>query len=457
MSLSMRTTPPIELYRATENGILIDRPSLGRFREPLDGPRPDGLSEVIVLSSSTIDPLCGWYEHDGRTVLLSQVPEAYWGEPLLLVQDGDTVRRAYAVGERVFIREDGEIFEPGGPLWRRTTKFTETEVSFVAGGTTLAGTLIAPVGPGPHAAVVALHGSSGGQRDYQRVLVGPALDAGLAVLIYDKQGHGRSGGDQDPTIFDQADAADAALDLLARTPGIDPARRGLLGLSNGMWAAPMVVARRDDVAFIAGVGSPGVSMAECEVHRRTKVLRDSGVGTQTLTVVAEIWRLIFGMAAQGVATDEDVDQLRASLEQLSTADDLDRYEIPGYVRENPMLAPYPPLEVPAEAFAAMVTAEASPELAYDPALDYARLHCPVFLQYGSNDVSVPVSESVAAVSAALPSAEIRVYPDLEHQLNVAPRPLSGLSAEEAQYLFHDFRFGAGVRDDLAGWLAARRF
>src|SRR5262249_23444213 len=134
------------------------------------------------------------------------------------------------------------------------------------------------------------------------------------------------------------------------------------------------------------------------------------------------------------------------------ADDLERYEIPDYVRQNPMLAPYPPPDVPAEAIAAMVTAEASPELAYAPALDYARLHCPVFLQYGTNDVSVPVPVSVDTISAALPSATIRTYEDVEHQLNLPPKHLDGLSLEEAQYLFHDFRFAPGVCEALTDWL-----
>lgn len=444
----MRTTPAIELYRATETGYTVDRPSAGRFREPLEGSLPDGLT--AVLQPSTIDSVAGWYDVGGRTILLTQVPEAYWGEPMLMMLEGDTVRRAYATGEHTFVREDGIVLDTAEVP--RSHRYAESEVEFEAGGATLAGTLIRPAGPGPFPAAVMLHGAAGGQRDYQRIFAGPVLDAGIAVLIYDKRSHGRSGGSQEPTIFDQADAADAALDLLARTPGIE--RRGLVGFSNGMWAAPMVAARRADVAFVAGGGAPGVSMAEAEVHRRTKVLRDAGVGEATLAVVAAAWRCVFRMAAMGAATDTDVDRLVELMAKLSTADDLDRYEVPGYVRQNPMLAPFPPAEVPAEAIAAMVTAEPSPDLAYAPAVDYARLGCPVFLQYGSNDVSVPVAASVEAITAVLPSAQIRVYPDLEHQLNAAPRELAGLSSEEAQYLFHDFHFGAGVRDDLTAWLTA---
>ena len=109
----MRTTPLIELYRSTEHGTVVDRPAEGRFRVPLNGPLPDGLTEVII--PSTIDTTCGWYDGGDRTVLLTQIPEAYWGEPMLLMQEGDTVRRAYATGEHTFVREDGETFALPGP------------------------------------------------------------------------------------------------------------------------------------------------------------------------------------------------------------------------------------------------------------------------------------------------------------------------------------------------------
>lgn len=450
LDMWMRTAPSLELYRTTDAGLLVDRPAAGRFREPVDGPLPDGLTPVVT--PSTIDSTVGWYDAGDRTVLLTQIPEAYWGEPMLLIAEGDTVRRAYATAEHTFVREDGEVFELPGDHWIRTRRFTETEIEFEAGGVTMAGTVVTPEGPGPFPAAVMLHGASGGQRDYQRVYATPILRAGVAVLIYDKRSHGRSGGDQDPTIFDQADAADAGLDVLHETARIDKSRCGLIGFSNGMWAAPMVAARRSDVAFVAGVGSPGLSMGECEVHRRTKVLRDCGVGQKTLDLVEAFWRGVFRMAARGAATDADVDRLVELTAELSTADDLSLYEVPDYVRQNPMLSPYPPPEVPAEAIVAMVTAEPDPELAYAPAADYAKMTGPVFLQWGSNDVSVPVLPSAAAVRSALPAAETRIYEDLEHQLNVRPRKLDGLSEEEAQYLFHDFRFGPGVRDDLTEWL-----
>lgn len=105
----------------------------------------------------------------------------------------------------------------------------------------------------------------------------------------------------------------------------------------------------------------------------------------------------------------------------------------------------------------MLAGPPNPELSYDPAGDYAQLSAPMLLQWGEQDTSVPVPASVQRIAAALPdssSATFRVYPNTEHLLNVVQANIQGLSAEEAMYGFHGFRFAPGVRDDLRNWLRA---
>jgi len=498
----LRAEPAVELVRLSPDGdrytAEIDRPTAMKFREPIpvvagtplpaSGPDRDHVEVVddrvsIVDSAGARWPLrrvvpprgdafaasCGWYERDGRVVLLAQIPEEYFGEPMFLIQEGDAVTRAYPIDEQHLVRADGQHVEltthdPAGrpalrigdQLLRKTERCLERQVSFAVGGEALAGTLIVPAGAGPHPAAVIVHGAAGGQRDSCRLFADALLDAGVAALIYDKAGHGNSQGPSDPTIFDQADAVSAALDLLAGLPDIDAGRIGLLGFSNGMWAAPIVAARRPDIAFLAGVGSPGVTMAESEVHRRTKVLRDAGVGEDTLATVATAWRAIFAVAATGSATEASTARLAELLAELSHEPELKSYEIPEYVRQNPMLSPVPP-QVPVADLIGMLIGQPSPELAHDPAGDYRRLRCPVFLQYGSLDTSVPVTVSIERIAAALPASHgphstIVVYPHLEHQLNVLPDAVTGMSPEEAAYLFHAFRYGPRVKADLTTWL-----
>jgi pimeloyl-ACP methyl ester carboxylesterase len=451
-------------------GLVVDRPALGRFRQPVavagHGPVAD---EAPVVDGVRLRPVAclppdlparaGWHETDGsgRRVLLTFVPEASFGEPMVLLGEGDRVVRLHPLCATELLGEDGTrvVLLPAGLRvdevhMRPSTAHRERHISFVAGDVGLAGTVITPATPGPHPAAVVLHGAAGGQRDLCRLQAAAVLAAGVAVLIYDKPGHGQSAGPADASLFDKAAAAEAALDALAAQPDVDADRVGLVGFSNGMWPAPMVAARRS-VAFLAGVGSPGLSLAECEVHRRTKVLRDAGVGPDTVAAVAEAWRAIFAIVAAGGATADLVARLDTAQSAIAAAADLSRYETPDYAREEPMLSPIPP-PVPAADLVEILAGEPDPQVTYDPADDYARLGCPVFLQYGADDTSVPVDASAARIRRALPSATIRVYPGVEHMLNLLPPGVTGLTPEAVMLQFHGFRFAPGTWADLTTWL-----
>lgn len=465
------------IVRQGPNGdsLLLDDPGRLRFRQPVPRQRAAELSlrEIREVEPGELDAWCGWYAGPGRRLLLTQVPERSLGEPMVLIGDGAAVLRAYPVGPGRFVRADGLAVslvtaESGGPALRlgedagatallpRDERLVERPVEFGVGQDAFSATLITPAGPGPHPAAVVVHGAAGGQRDFCRLLVEPALDAGVAVLLYDKRGHGRSTGSPEVTIFDQAQVAAAGLDRLADEPDIDTGRLGLIGFSNGMWAVPMVAASRSHVAFVAGIGSPGVSMAESEVHRRSKVLREAGMKATTVDAVAEAWRYIFAVLAAGGADTALTTRLSAALDRLRAADDLARYEVPDYAREDPRLSAVPPLG-PVHELVAALSGQPDPELDHDPAGDYARMRCPLFLQWGADDTSVPVELSVARISAAVPepsTAALRVYPDVEHMLNATVTDVAGISAEQAMYGFHRFRWPPRVREDLRDWLAA---
>jgi pimeloyl-ACP methyl ester carboxylesterase len=447
-----------------------------RFRQPVGVERLAALSltDVVELAPGRLDRWCGWYAGSGRRVLLTQFPEGYFGESMVMVGEGEVVARTYPVGPERLLGTDGLVWslvetDEGAPavllgegesaiLLGRDERYREREVEFRVADDTFSATLITPAEGGPHPAAVVVHGAAGGQRDFGRLFVEPVLASGVAVLLYDKQGHGRSTGTPEVTIFDQARAAAAGLDRIAGEPDIDADRLGLLGFSNGMWAVPMIAAERDDVAFVVGIGSPGVSMAESEVHRRAKVLREAGLEADTIEAVAQAWRCIFAIAGTGRADDASITALSAAVAALSAAEDLKRYEIPGYAQQNPMLSAVPPLG-PVEELVQMLSGDGDAELGHDPAVDYARVRCPVLLQWGAQDTSVPVDVSVQRISAALPepgTASLLVYPDVEHMLNVVVPEVRGISAEEAMYGFHGFRFGPRTRDDLREWLSTVR-
>ncbi|PSK95456.1 hypothetical protein CLV63_115118 [Murinocardiopsis flavida] len=108
---------------------------------------------------------------------------------------------------------------------------------------TLAGTLTLPEGPGPHPAVLLLHGSGPMDRDGNaaglRMDLGAPVAAamaaeGIAVLRYDRRGAGDTPGDWRAAGFtgNRRDAA-AAVRALAAHPGIRADAVGVVGHSEG--------------------------------------------------------------------------------------------------------------------------------------------------------------------------------------------------------------------------------
>jgi uncharacterized protein len=432
-------------------------------------------------SDPDFDPVAfrGWvgeYAGAARRLVLAMFADTDFGEPYAFYVEGDDVVRLIPLDAGHLQSDRGETFElvessdgqrPSvtvaqgvgsvpATLLRAATP-VEEKVGF---GPSLAGTLLLPGGPGPHPAVVLAHGAAGGQRDFYRLFAHTMVRANVAALIYDKPGFGESPANRSPTIFTQAEAVEAALDhLRART---DIGRVGLWGFSNGMWAVPMVAGRRADVAFVAGVGSPGVSMAVSESHRRTAVLRDAGVPDHVVEKVGSSWRLIFATIGQGRLEESTAQALSELLPELAAEPELAKVPLPEYARINPLLSPVPPPT--AHALDAFLTGTGDRELEYDPATDYERIHCPVFLQYGANDLNVPVQESQTRIRDALDTAGnrdvmINTYPNAGHMLDVVPSTTGDaaaeLSAEESQYLMLHFTFTAGALHDLRSWMLNR--
>src|SRR5262249_19172133 len=112
--------------------------------------------------------------------------------------------------------------------------YKEEDVTFQSGGFTLAGTLRLPMTKGSHAAVFLLQGSGDADREAESFYADYFARQGIATLVYDKRGVGRSGGDYRDESFDDfaADALAGVHYLQSRTE-IDGKRVGLRGRSHG--------------------------------------------------------------------------------------------------------------------------------------------------------------------------------------------------------------------------------
>ena len=131
---------------------------------------------------------------------------------------------------------------------------TTEPLDFEYNGITLSGVLDTPEEGAPKGIVLILHGD--GQTDavagkWWYDVRHAILDAGYATYMWDKPGCGKSGGTyrQGRPIQDEAAEVSAAIDYL-KAQGIGGSETiGLWGISRAGWVAPVVIDRRNDIAF----------------------------------------------------------------------------------------------------------------------------------------------------------------------------------------------------------------
>jgi len=243
---------------------------------------------------------------------------------------------------------------------------TSREALIAADGVTLAATLHRPAKvKGPLPAVVIVHGSGPTTRDMAAFWTNSALRAGgIAVLVYDKRGTGRSSGaypqwnvaSTAQMFSDLASDAEHAIRWLAQQPGIDPQRLGLIGGSQAGWIMPLAASRERLIRFLfIGEGVPLPAGIE-EVH--------SGY-------------------LDAVTSDGKV---RPTLRQVAAADIL------------------------AEDFRG--------ELGYDPAVILASLEVPMMWTFGLYDEVIPTRMSIERIGElrkqGRANIDIHIFPFADH-------------------------------------------
>ncbi|HEX5579210.1 MAG TPA: alpha/beta hydrolase [Candidatus Limnocylindria bacterium] len=249
------------------------------------------------------------------------------------------------------------------------------ELTFTSHGCRLAGTLALPDGDGPWPAIVTLHPSSTGRRDFRFFLHLEALlvAAGFAVLRYDRRGSGASEGDfAAADLADLADDALAAVELLAATREIDAGLIGFYGVSQGGWIGPEAASRSTRVRFMVLVGACAVTPAEQMRYATATSLRGAGYDEGIVE------RALAARAAVDAATRGELDRAAAAASVAA-------------IEHEPWFeaAFIPSLPDPD----AGVTNKWRLEMDYDIGPALAQLAVPVLLIHGEHDRWTPIEAS----------------------------------------------------------------
>ena len=306
-----------------------------------------------------------------------------------------------------------------------TKALAEREVTFRNGDVLLAGSLILPPDTGRHAAVVFVHGSGGEGRWASRFVATKFAGHGVAALIFDKRGVGKSSGDwRTATLDDLAGDAAAAVAYLRQDPRIDPRRIGIHGHSQGGTLAPMIAVRSSDVAFLIASAAAGVPTDSTEIF---SVLNSVYPNAAT--------------AADSADARSYTSELVAVAYHGKPSGGLDSL-VSRFQGRSWFFAPPAP-DASYWSFSRVFGA-------FGPLDWWARVRVPVLLIYGAVDQRVPARESAARIGASLvrndpnASVTVRILPNADHTFRLPAGP-SGWPVTAPDYL-----------PTLLAWLDTRR-
>lgn len=275
-----------------------------------------------------------------------------------------------------------------------------------ADGVKLAGTLTLPKSNKPAPAVVMISGSGPQDRDETLLdhkpfwIIADYLSRnGIAVLRYDDRGVGGSTGDfEKATSEDFSRDAEAAFDFLRKHAKIDSGKIGLAGHSEGGLVAPMVAARREEVAFLVLLAGTGVNGRQILMTQVADILRSEGKVDEAELAARQKVQAIVQDAVALAAADASEDKLVADvLEQVNKLPP----EVLKAAGEEDEVTPEKLEQVIREGVKQLNSPWMRFFLAHEPGPVLARVKCPVLALNGEKDVQVAADKNLAAIQTAL--------------------------------------------------------
>lgn len=156
------------------------------------------------------------------------------------------------------------------------------EVNFTSHGATLSASIVFPSKQPITAGVVFIHGS--GKQTRNIGLAQRLANEGIATLVYDKRGAGKSGGEyegnqsvSEKNIALLADDAVAALSKLSSHPSLKGIPFGFAGISQAGWIAPVAAEKSNLARFLVLWSGPVCKVSEEDIYSKYTSDRESPI------------------------------------------------------------------------------------------------------------------------------------------------------------------------------------
>jgi len=284
------------------------------------------------------------------------------------------------------------------------------KVTIHNGDIELEGMLVRPDSPGPHPAIVLLHGSGSRQsynKWFYRIHTNTFVRRGFTVLSYSKRGT-EIGSDAYKLVTFQNLIADgvAAVSMLHSRPDIIHDQIGLFGVSESGWFTPEIAQTAEGIAFIINrVSSPlpwtDVVLYEWEVALKEEGLTDEAID-EILVLQARVYQFYIDAANdETVVLGMERDAINMALEEMNEkygdvmASSLDEYNRDLYL------------------------AKAS-KYSYDPSPYLADIDIPMIYILSGQDQNIPFGSSLTALEKLIDehgkNIIVQTFPEADHYL-----------------------------------------
>jgi pimeloyl-ACP methyl ester carboxylesterase len=243
------------------------------------------------------------------------------------------------------------------------------------------------------------------------------------------------------TSFDFSKDVEAGWEYLQSRPEIDRRKVGLVGHSEGGMIAPMVAARRDEVAFVVLLAGSGIRGDRLIILQQRLIDEAAGGSRADQEEAGRMFEGMYEIVVRSTDREQLVADLTAYFEGVvARIPEEHRGEYgEGFVR-------------------ASVARLSSPWMRYfakhDPVPTLERVKCPVLALNGEKDLQVPAEVNLGAIRAALARGgnervETKVFPGLNHLFQECS---TGLPME---YATIEQTFSPVVLDEMRVWIQAQ--
>lgn len=182
---------------------------------------------------------------------------------------------------------------PLRPVAPALAELAPKELTFASGEIGLAGQLFVPR-MAPRSVAIIIHGSGTSSRasPWYAALTALLLEQGHAVLLPDKRGSERSGGDWRTASFQDlaGDTRAAIAKAREELPGVPI---GLIGVSQGGWIAPLAAEGEPSLAYVVNLSGAAVTPAEQLTFEEINTIRAAGAPGWLARAIAPAtaWRI----------------------------------------------------------------------------------------------------------------------------------------------------------------------